>query len=116
MEACKWLDICSGIFSSDELDSNFCANIPFKNQSPDEFSSGFSGAAIQIRTGDLVLTKDALYQLSHSSISNGNYYNRKKRVCQAFFQFFLQFLFLSIFRDFTPEKSPEFSLKNSHPP
>ena len=26
------------------------------------------GAATQIRTGDLVLTKDALYQLSHSSI------------------------------------------------
>ncbi len=26
------------------------------------------GAATQIRTGDLVLTKDALYRLSHSSI------------------------------------------------
>ena len=25
------------------------------------------GAAIQIRTGDLILTKDALYQLSYSS-------------------------------------------------
>ena len=28
---------------------------------------GFCGAAIQIRTGDLILTKDALYRLSHSS-------------------------------------------------
>jgi hypothetical protein len=27
----------------------------------------FNGAAIQIRTGDLILTKDALYQLSYSS-------------------------------------------------
>ena len=27
------------------------------------------GAAIQIRTGDLILTKDALYQLSYSSTS-----------------------------------------------
>lgn len=26
-----------------------------------------SGAAIQIRTGDLILTKDVLYHLSHSS-------------------------------------------------
>ena len=29
--------------------------------------SGLSGAATQIRTGDLILTKDVLYQLSHSS-------------------------------------------------
>ncbi len=28
---------------------------------------GFCGAAIQIRTGDLILTKDVLYHLSHSS-------------------------------------------------
>ncbi len=27
-----------------------------------------SGAATRIRTGDLILTKDALYQLSHSSV------------------------------------------------
>ena len=27
----------------------------------------FFGAATQIRTGDLILTKDVLYQLSHSS-------------------------------------------------
>ena len=33
-------------------------------------SSGFLGAAIQIRTGDLILTKDALYLLSYSSISD----------------------------------------------
>ena len=30
---------------------------------------GLFGAATQIRTGDLILTKDVLYQLSHSSIS-----------------------------------------------
>ena len=32
------------------------------------------GAAIQIRTGDLILTKDVLYHLSHSSmlVPNGN--------------------------------------------
>ena len=29
----------------------------------------FLGAATQIRTGDLILTKDVLYQLSHSSKS-----------------------------------------------
>ncbi len=29
----------------------------------------FSGAATQIRTGDLILTKDVLYQLSHSSMA-----------------------------------------------
>ena len=41
------------------------------NKKPPE-SQGFKwfsldGAAIQIRTGDLILTKDALYQLSYSS-------------------------------------------------
>ena len=29
--------------------------------------TGFFGAADQIRTGDLILTKDALYRLSYSS-------------------------------------------------
>ena len=33
---------------------------------------GVSGAAIQIRTGDLILTKDALYHLSHSSMATRN--------------------------------------------
>ena len=32
----------------------------------------FFGAADQIRTGDLILTKDALYRLSYISISCGN--------------------------------------------
>ena len=40
-----------------------------KNQKPRPDGRGFSGAATQIRTGDLILTKDVLYQLSHSSIS-----------------------------------------------
>ena len=42
---------------------------PIKNQSPEGLPSGLSGAATRIRTGDLILTKDVLYQLSHSSIS-----------------------------------------------
>ena len=42
---------------------------PIKSQSPEGFPSGLSGAATRIRTGDLILTKDVLYQLSHSSIS-----------------------------------------------
>ena len=45
------------------------AVVPYKNQKPRSFDRGFSGAATQIRTGDLILTKDVLYQLSHSSIS-----------------------------------------------
>ena len=45
------------------------------NKKPPE-SQGFKwfsldGAAIQIRTGDLILTKDALYQLSHISTLTG---------------------------------------------
>ena len=34
---------------------------------------GVSGAATRIRTGDLILTKDVLYQLSHSSIPQGDF-------------------------------------------
>ena len=41
---------------------------PIKSQSPEGFPSGLSGAATRIRTGDLILTKDVLYQLSHSSV------------------------------------------------
>ena len=32
----------------------------------------FFGAANQSRTDDLILTKDVLYQLSHSSVSRAN--------------------------------------------
>ena len=35
---------------------------------PKPQASGFFGAAARIRTGDLILTKDALYLLSYSSI------------------------------------------------
>ena len=38
----------------------------YTNQKPDLI--GRVGAANQIRTDDLILTKDVLYQLSHSSI------------------------------------------------
>ena len=34
---------------------------------------GIIGAANQNRTDDLILTKDVLYQLSHSSITNTKY-------------------------------------------
>ena len=44
----------------------------------------FYGAANQSRTDDLVLTKDALYQLSHSSI-DGDYYSNISRFCQRVF-------------------------------
>ena len=54
--------------------------------------SGNSGAANQSRTDDLILTKDVLYQLSHSSVSqiDEHYYIRKLVVCQAFFELFLK--------------------------
>ena len=40
---------------------------PYKKPKPRGITSGLSGAATRIRTGDLILTKDVLYQLSHSS-------------------------------------------------
>ena len=42
---------------------------PYKKPKPRGCTSGVSGAATRIRTGDLILTKDVLYQLSHSSAS-----------------------------------------------
>ena len=44
--------------------------IPNKNGTPIGVPFLF-GAATRIRTGDLILTKDVLYQLSHSSVSKG---------------------------------------------
>ena len=51
------------------------------------------GAANQIRTGDLILTKDVLYHLSHSSIlsfsviiDSVNHYKVKFIFCQVFFK------------------------------
>ena len=43
----------------------------FQNKKPPEWVVSCFGAATQIRTGDLILTKDVLYQLSHSSIATG---------------------------------------------
>ena len=40
-----------------------------KNQ---PFLTGFPGADTQIRTGDLILTKDALYRLSYISRDNAD--------------------------------------------
>ena len=58
-----------------------------------EITQRKNGAASQIRTGDLILTKDALYRLSYSSIfisasaSPGQlrYYIIESANCQAFF-------------------------------
>ncbi len=52
--------------------SNPSSNLDHLKQKPPTrltTSGGFCGAANQIRTGDLVLTKDALCRLSYSSKS-----------------------------------------------
>ena len=41
-----------------------------KSPSPSICEGDFDGADSQIRTGDLILTKDALYLLSYISIGN----------------------------------------------
>ena len=47
------------------------SNITEKSKKPEIIEiSGFFGAVTQIRTGDLILTKDALYRLSYNSISH----------------------------------------------
>ena len=62
-----------------------------QNEKHHSFEWCRSGAATQIRTGDLILTKDVLYQLSHSSTLlqvfplSDSYYNKKILLCQAFF-------------------------------
>ena len=72
--------------------SHRCLQKPIKNQSPRVLPLGLSGAATRIRTGDLILTKDVLYQLSHSSIPQGVFlvtldnYSKKKRICQYLLQ------------------------------
>ena len=50
-----------------------------------------NGAARQTRTADLILTKDALYHLSHSSmpLSNAIYINIYFLNLQVFFYFYL---------------------------
>ena len=48
------------------------------------------GAANQIRTGDLILTKDVLYHLSHSSTHNIDYYNGNLNKSQALFYLLLK--------------------------
>ena len=51
----------------------------------------FRGADGRIRTGDLILTKDALYRLSYISIGNEEYFNRFRAKMQAFSESFLRF-------------------------
>ena len=47
------------------------SNIAEKSKKPVTVEvTGFFGAVTQIRTGDLILTKDALYRLSYNSISH----------------------------------------------
>ena len=51
--------------------SGFRNNITEKSKKPVTVEvTGFFGAVTQIRTGDLILTKDALYRLSYNSISH----------------------------------------------
>ena len=59
------------------------------NKKPPE-SQGFKwfsldGAAIQIRTGDLILTKDALYQLSYSSTITAQLFYHKNSLFASVF-------------------------------
>ena len=53
---------------ADKMTSDFAA---LKEKTP-RFKPERSGAASQIRTGDLILTKDALYRLSYSSMDSLN--------------------------------------------
>ena len=71
---------------------------PIKSQSPEVLPSGLSGAATRIRTGDLILTKDVLYQLSHSSVSQEYFLVTQTIIAKnfAFVNMFLR-LFLGIF-------------------
>ena len=71
---------------------SYIGEIVIKSKKTAELS-GFFGATTQIRTGDLILTKDVLYQLSHSSVlSNDIDYIRFASECQEvlgkFFRFF----------------------------
>ncbi len=64
-----------------------------KKKDRNNVRSFFFGAATQIRTGDLILTKDVLYQLSHSSMPRGiprdaDYYIKRFIVCQYLFKIF----------------------------
>ncbi len=62
-----------------------------------------AGAATQIRTGDLILTKDVLYQLSHSS--NGYIIAKTFPFVKNFFEFLQQKNLLAFFH----KKHPYFS-------
>ena len=59
----------------------------------------YYGADNQIRTGDLVLTKDVLYQLSHISTYNRSkshmliYYSKKVEECQTKYHGFAKIFF-----------------------
>ena len=60
-----------------------------KRKTPKPERLGVSGAAIQIRTGDLILTKDALYLLSYSSIFDSfDIIARDSQIVNCFFDFF----------------------------
>ena len=48
----------------------------------------FSGATGRTRTGDLLITNQLLYQLSHSSASNGRILTQKMRFVNRFRQIF----------------------------
>ena len=83
----------TGIRSSPVLGRGFFTFcLSAKNKTPTLLHRGIIGAANQNRTDDLILTKDVLYQLSHSSVFqiDEHYYIRKLVVCQVFFELFLK--------------------------
>ena len=69
----------------------FCAVVYNIKEKTKSYDLVFSGAASQNRTDDLILTKDVLYRLSHSSGPNVLYYSKELPVCQALFRNFLIF-------------------------
>ena len=68
MQICQW---------------EFSAYSNEKTKKNDSFESFFPGATNRIRTGDLVITNDVLYRLSHSSIPL-DYFITIIGFCQAF--------------------------------
>ena len=73
------------------------------------------GAVNQIRTGDLFLTKEVLYQLSYNSFFlfrrfgrlNVYYYSTKYASCQRFFPILKKIKFQQLHLKIKPEQSPK---------
>ncbi len=66
-------------------------SVPFGHLGTPPYSVGEGGAGGRIRTPDLLITNQLLYQLSYTStdgtrVHNDDYYNSRGEVCQLFFQ------------------------------